>query len=195
MKELIFTLFILVSIFNFHCKNSGAVLSDQPVSYDMIDINDSNMKTVIKRDSLGNKLIEGNVINGKKNGSWITYAPGGQIIDMVNYIEDIKQGPYIKINGGNSFTETGTYRNGKYDGQMIKYLYGHVDEKIEFKDGIRNGWARKYYMGGGLQYEMEIVDSIQNGIYRFYGENGKLQIEEQYKNGIKISGGIVTNPQ
>ncbi|MFZ1714532.1 MAG: hypothetical protein WAT88_04515 [Saprospiraceae bacterium] len=74
---------------------------------------------------------------------------------------------------------------------MIKYLYGHLDEKIEFKDGVKDGWARKYYMHGGLQYEMQVKGEIQQGLYRFYGEDGKLQIEETFKDGKKISGGMV----
>ena len=52
-------------------------------------------------------------------------------------------------------------------------------------------WARKYYMHGGLQYEMQVKGEIQQGLYRFYGEDGKLQIEETFKDGKKISGGMV----
>ncbi|MFZ1714531.1 MAG: hypothetical protein WAT88_04510 [Saprospiraceae bacterium] len=55
----------------------------------MISVKDSDVKTLIKYDSLGQKLIEGNVINGKKNGSWMTFAPGCGIMDITNYIEDV----------------------------------------------------------------------------------------------------------
>lgn len=160
------------------------------LNYDLIKTEGSDVRTVIKTDSLGNKLIEGNIINGKKNGSWITYTASGQIADITNYIDDVKQGPYLKLSG-QTVAEQGSYKNDKYHGIRIKYLYGHIDEKIDFKDGIRNGWARKFYSNGNVQREMEILDSVQVGIYRFYGEDGTLQIEERFKNGKKVSGGIV----
>ncbi|MGB2846910.1 MAG: hypothetical protein WBB93_05040 [Saprospiraceae bacterium] len=189
-----FFIFILVSssrLLFFYCTSDKAPRQTQSLEYDMISVKDSDVKTLIKYDSLGQKLIEGNVINGKKNGSWITYAPGGGIMDITNYIEDVKQGPYIKLNGGNNIVEQGSFKDNSLHGQVIKYLYGHLDEKIEFKDGVKDGWARKYYMHGGLQYEMQVKGEIQQGLYRFYGEDGKLQIEETFKDGKKISGGMV----
>ena len=38
---------------------------------------------------------------------------------------------------------------------------------------------------------MQLLDDVKNGLYHFYNEEGKLVIEENYKNGKKISGGIV----
>jgi antitoxin component YwqK of YwqJK toxin-antitoxin module len=174
------------------CK-PGATAKPEIKEYDLIKWSGSDVQTVIQYDSAGNKRIEGNIMGGKKNGAWITYNSAGQIIDITNYIDDQKQGPYLRLNGGNSLTEQGSYHKNLLHGTVIKYLHGHVDEKIEFKNGIRDGWARKYYLGGGIQREMQLYDSIKIGIYRFYGENGVLQIEEVYKNDQKISGGILNN--
>jgi len=187
--KLIFLLLTFLLGFHIQCKQftSG---NPEVLNYDLIKIEGSNIQTVIKSDSLGNKLIEGNIINGKKNGAWITYSVTGEIVDITNYIDDTKQGPYIKLSG-HTVAEQGSFKNNKYHGTRFKYLYGNLDEKIDFKDGIRNGWARKYYSNGNVQREMEILDSVQVGIYRFYGENGTLQIEEKFKDGKKVSGGIV----
>ena len=184
------SLFIAI-LFTFliQCKQAN-LGKPEVLNYDLIKMEGSEIQTVIKTDSLGNKLIEGNIINGKKNGAWVTYAITGEIIDITNYIDDIKQGPYIKLSG-HTVSEQGSFKNNKFHGTRFKYLYGHLDEKIDFKDGIRNGWARKYYSNGNVQREMEILDSVQVGLYRFYGENGTLQIEEKFKDGKKVSGGIV----
>lgn len=182
------SVFILMGIL-YACK-SNLVGKEEILAYDMIPIEGTDMSTVIKKDSLGRKLIEGNVLNGKKNGSWITYSPDGQIIDITNYIDNKKEGPYIKFSG-NSISEFGSFSNNSYHGRIVKYLYGHLDEAIEFEHGIKKGWAKKFYSNGSVQYEMELIDSIRNGMYRFYGPDGKLQIEEKFKNGVKVSGGIV----
>ncbi len=39
--------------------------------------------------------------------------------------------------------------------------------------------------------EAEYVDGFQHGMYRFYGEDGDVQLEYEYKNGEKVTGGIV----
>ncbi len=177
--------------FAFHIQCKQATMGKPEIlNYDLIKTEGSEIQTVLKMDSLGNKLIEGNIINGKKNGAWITYAVTGEVIDITNYIDDIKQGPYIKISG-HTIAEQGSFKDNKFHGTRFKYLYGHLDEKIDFKEGIRNGWARKYYSNGNVQREMEILDSVQVGLYRFYGEDGTLQIEEKFKDGKKVSGGIV----
>jgi hypothetical protein len=37
------------------------------------------------------------VINGKKNGSWVNYNANGVVRTVINYIDDKKNGLYLKI--------------------------------------------------------------------------------------------------
>ena len=159
--------------------------------YESANIKNSDQKLVTKLDSLGNKLIEGTLWQNKKNGSWVTYYPGGQMQTMTNYIEGKKNGIYIKMGADNKIQEFGAYEDDLLEGIFIKYLYGFKDEQLEFHKGKKNGWAKKYYMGGGIQREMQYKDDVENGLYRFYGEDGKKMIEETFKDGKKTGGGIV----
>ena len=61
-----FFIFILVSscsLLFFYCTSDKAPRQTQSLEYDMISIKDSDIKTLIKYDSLGQKLIEGSEVN------------------------------------------------------------------------------------------------------------------------------------
>ena len=181
----------VVNIF-FQCKEGKTIFTkSEPVIFDQIDVKDSNQKIVMKYDSLGNKLIQGTVINGKKNGSWATFNTLGVIQTVYNYVDDKKNGIYFKIGLDNKLEEQATYKDDLLDGLFTRYLFGRLDEQMEFKQGKKNGWSKKYYMGGGVEKAMEMKDDVQDGIYRFYHEDGSIMVEEKYKAGKKISGGIV----
>lgn len=160
-------------------------------AYEIIGLEDSEHKKVYKRDSLGNTLVEGVLFQGKRNGSWVTYHPSGQVETITNYIEDQKNGLYLRFGQNNTIEEQGSYLDGLLEGTFMRYQFGHLDERIEYKGGKKNGKAIKYYLKGGMQREMEFKDDVQDGYYRFYGEDGSKQIEEIFKAGKKISGGII----
>lgn len=161
------------------------------IQYETRDLKDSEQSIVTKIDSTGIKLVEGVMWKNKRNGSWITYFPGGQVETITNYIEDRKNGIYIKMTADNKIAEIGSYQDDLLEGVFIRYLYGFKDEQLEYHKGKKNGWAKKYYMGGGIQREMQYKDDVENGLYRFYGEDGLKMIEETFKDGKKTGGGIV----
>lgn len=161
------------------------------ISYESRGLKNSDQQIVTKIDSLGNKLVEGLLWQNKRNGSWVTYYPSGQVETITNYIEGRKNGLFIKMGSDNKISEFGAYQDDLLEGTFIRYLYGFKDEQFEFHKGKKNGWAKKYYMGGGVQREMQFKDDVQNGLYRFYGEDGLKMIEETYKDGKKTGGGIV----
>lgn len=161
------------------------------VSYESTDLKNSDQTLVTKLDSLGNKLVEGTLWQNKRNGSWVTYYAGGQLETITNYIDGKKHGVYLKMSSDNKIAEFGSYANDLLEGTFVRYLYGFKDEQLEFHKGKKNGWARKYYMSGGIQREMQYKDDIENGLYRFYGEDGLKMIEETFKDGKKTGGGIV----
>lgn len=174
------------------CKNVPGILpKSDPVIFDQIDITGSDQKIVMKYDSLGNKIIEGTVLNGKKNGAWFQYSPGGSVLNVINYIDDKKNGPFVKIGLDNKLETQASYKDDVLDGLYTHYIFGSLDEQIEYKRGKKNGWAKKYYMRGGVERASEMKDDVQDGIYRFYREDGSIMVEEKFKDGKKVSGGIL----
>ncbi len=182
---------LLIALLACHTKK----IKNEPLAMDLISYDGSNVKTVTKNDSLGQLKIQGNIINGKKNGYWMTYYPNGQIESIVNYIDNKKEGPYIKFSDENRIGEQGNYVNDLLEGKFIKYHYGYKDEEIDLVHGMKNGWAKKYYSNGQLQYEMQMKNDVQDGLYHFYNESNQLVIEEIFKDGKKQSGGIIKKDQ
>lgn len=181
----------MVCLLLIDCKGGqNGIFDSEPVIFDQVEIKGTDMGIVHKYDSLGHKQIEGTVIHGKKNGAWVNYNSDGVVLSVMNYIDDKKNGFFLKLSE-NKLDEVGSYKDDLRDGTFLKYLYGHLDESIEYKHGKQNGWAKKYYLSGGVQKELEMKDDVQHGTYRFYREDGTVMVEEVYKEGKKISGGIV----
>ena len=129
----------------------------------------------------GQLKIQGNIINGKKNGYWMTYYPNGQIESIVNYIDNKKEGPYIKFSDENRIGEQGNYVNDLLEGKFIKYHYGYKDEEIDLVHGMKNGWAKKYYSNGQLQYEMQMKNDVRMDSTHFYNESNQLSLKKFLK--------------
>ena len=67
----------------------------------------------------------------------------------MNYIDDKKM-VFLKLSE-NKLDEVGSYKDDLRT-DILKYLYGHLDESIEYINGKQNGWAKKkYYLSGGVQ--------------------------------------------
>ena len=78
---------------------------------------------------------EGEYLNGKKNGKWISYKDDG-----------------ITLSGEKE------YLNGKYNGKYKTYYYnGNLSDEGEYINGKRKGKWKFYYRNGNLKREIEFV--------------------------------------
>ena len=79
---------------------------------------------------------------------------------------------------------------------MVALSLDSVEEEATYKDGELHGMYRVYYKRDGkLQSEAEYKNGVQDGVYRFFNEEGAITLEYQFKNGEKVSGGIVNPDQ
>lgn len=97
---------------------------------------------------------------------------------------------------GNKYT--GSYQNGKRNGQGI-FIWATGDRYIgEYKDGKMHGMGT-YFFSNGAKYEGEYVENVRNGFGIYTWPNG-ARYEGQYQNGKKngkgkfiFPGGVVMN--
>ena len=63
--------------------------------------------------------IEGNVVNGKKEGTWVEYFNNNTYLPkkIVNYMNGKRNGIYIEIDKTGSITKKAEYKNDELDGQ------------------------------------------------------------------------------
>ncbi|WP_020408405.1 toxin-antitoxin system YwqK family antitoxin [Hahella ganghwensis] len=66
------------------------------------------------------------------------------------------------------------------DGEGIEY-------ETEYKDGLPNGLARKWYSLGRLAFEVECKNGLTHGKETYWYENGNMKSESFFEYGIKTS--------
>jgi len=96
---------------------------------------------------------------------------------------------YMRYDDQNRLSSYTTYKNGLKNGLAKKfYKNGKTQFDIIYKNGLKEGLTKWYYETGKLYRETTYHDDEVEGIQRKYYENGKLMAEIPYKNGEVIPG-------
>lgn len=153
----------------------------------------TNSEVAIQKNPSGAKIAEGYLIDGKKNGIWITYHPNSDRIKTItSYVDNTLEGVHLELSNRGQIEAKVTYSQNEYNGPFVKYKFGRPLELSNYNMGKLDGVSKSYYNNGKLQKEIEFKNGIQDGIYKFYDDQGNTTLEYTYKNGEKVSGGIVT---
>ena len=70
---------------------------------------------------MARSLTDGEMVNGKKHGYWITYYANGFKRSEGNYIHGKKDGPWITYHKNGNKAGEATFRDGKYEGLCVTY--------------------------------------------------------------------------
>ena len=88
-------------------------------------------------DEDGNEVKTfGKMIDGKKEGTWVYYRTGGEVIGLVDF------------------------KDGKRNGKTIAYIDGEISSVVRFKNDIEDGKSEEYYKGLRIE-EKEFVKGIE----------------------------------
>jgi antitoxin component YwqK of YwqJK toxin-antitoxin module len=190
-----FIVLIIACLFS-ACQKSSAPVSADLTGYTVNPIPGSAFShAVMMKDTV--KFQEGYVLNGTKSGQWVEYHPDGRIAVIQNFIDGKLNGPMLNLDNRGQITAMTTYRDGTLHGMKATYKFGKPLEEVPYDQGKISGVMRKYYDSSNsfkIMEEAEYKDNKQNGIYRHYNEQGAIDLEYVYRNGEKVSGGIVTPP-
>lgn len=127
---------------------------------------------------------EGAYKNGKKVGLWKYFYQTGELMVMLEHLEDgITSNLKMYDITGYKMAE-GLYVKGKKEGKW--YYYG-TDSTIigeEFyKNGLKEGLEKYFYRYTGKLYQQtNFVNGKKEGIYKQYFESGILKRDATYKN-------------
>ena len=187
----------LMTLIYTSCKKETAAAPAAEASGDlaglqMEDIPGSNIKYARQFTSEGVLQIEGFVENGKKTGMWIEYTPEGDIVLINHYVNGQLEGTAMRMSFRNQVDLRLNNKHGKLDGPWTAYKFGKVVETRNYKDDKLDGVTRTYDdRTFKLKQEVQYKNGVQDGYFRYYDEDGNVTLEYQYKNGEKVSGGIV----
>jgi len=124
---------------------------------------------------------EGNLLKGKKEGTWKYYAHYTyKKFDMVAIFEGVKYG---RFENGQKRGEQ-TWKNGERDGLGTWWhANGQKISEITWKDGERDGLDTEWYENGQKKREEIYKDGERDGLDTEWYENGQKKREEIYKDG------------
>lgn len=122
-----------------------------------------NLFTGTRKGTVGSKVIEYEVVNGKKHGSFKTYYENGN--------------PEME----------GQIKENKNEG-LWKYYYenGTLESEGNFQDDRIEGKWYWYYPTGSLREISEYQDGVRNGKIIMYDSTGTVIEEKLYKDGSEV---------
>jgi hypothetical protein len=177
-------------LFCISCKQAAPPVEADLAGFELTQVPGSEFyKAVQIQDSV--KTQDGFVLNGRKNGIWTDYNADGRITATRHYIDGKLNGPSITFDTRSQIIGYTEYTDGVYHGLKAIYKFGRPEEEIHYKNGQIHGVMKKYYQTGKIMEEAEYNTNVLDGFYRHYSETGVIDLEYSYKNGEKISGGIV----
>ncbi len=196
MKQSIFSILCLTLVLSFFaCKPSAP----EPVTgtgdlagLQLTDIPGSPIKQARQVDPAGQIVHEGFILDNKRTGQWVEYSNEGYIVATSNYVNGLLEGASMKLSPRGQVEERSKYHVGVLEGEQILYKYGKILKTSNYVNGKLEGIVKAYdEKTFKLRQEIAYKNGLQHGFFRNYDENGVVNMEYEYKNGEKLSGGIV----
>ena len=197
MKKNNFLLLVIIIMLSVGCQNSGSSAPTaeavQEGDYQITDYRFGGLKKAIKNSEQGELIEEGDMLNGKKTGSWLTYHKGTNIKHIpetiVNYHDGVLHGVALKFDKTSNLTEKAFYVNGVLEGKMINYKRSKIVGETDYKNGKIDGVRKLYYDSGTAYGKIKEEGTFKNGkrdgYAKWYDQEGKVMFEYQYKDGKK----------
>jgi antitoxin component YwqK of YwqJK toxin-antitoxin module len=115
-------------------------------------------------DTLNNKIVEYDVVNGLRTGEFCVSTPGGV------------------------FTVSGLLKDNKNEG-IWSYYYenGQLESRGNFRNDLPHGKWQWFYSDGTLKAEGCYVDGHQEGEWKAYNEQGALSSIFRFSRGEKTN--------
>lgn len=147
---------------------------------------------VTYQDQAGNYVVKGQVLNGVRNGTWTTFHEGTNKIKYITtYVNGQKNGIEILMNDRGQIEARTEYKNNELHGLSAKYQLGRPTEETTYGDGIFDGPYVIYDKGAKVQRKGSFKKGKQHGTLQYFNEQGEVTLQYEYKNGEKVSGGII----
>lgn len=133
----------------------------------------------------GDCTIEGQVKNGKKEGTWIEYFSGTYLPKkIVSYENDKRNGVFVEIDKTGSITKKAEFKDNVLDGQMSEwYRGGRLSSMHTYKNGQLEGEQVICYEQGGNLEVSHYKNGQRDGVTTWFDEKGNKKMTIEYKNG------------
>lgn len=147
----------------------------------------ANLKKARQINDRDQLIGEGDLLNGQKHGTWITYHPKNGLVEtVIGYKNGVPHGAYLKASDRGYVLEKGFYNNGQIDGEFRKYIRSKVKEESTFVNGQLDGVRKVYYDDGKIMSEENYDMGKKDGKFTYYNQEGEVKFEQNYAGGEKV---------
>ncbi|MEO1262718.1 MAG: hypothetical protein AAFZ15_28180 [Bacteroidota bacterium] len=154
---------------------------------------DNGYQHVMKSDPNGKVLEEGTIKNGKRNGTWVIYNDRRPLPRSVaNFVDDVYSGAYMEYSNTGQLELVCRYKNNQLHGRFIRVKNTRLLEEGNYVNGKIDGNYIKYYPNKDIaQQEVNYKMDKLHGASKYFNEEGELIMEYEYRDGEKVSGGLI----
>ena len=202
MNRLILT--VCLSLFFFACSEKpsapveqAATTSAAPASTEVsfgkfIDLPEGAIKEELSDTPGLVKIKVGNEASGiykegKRNGSWIEYHPGGLVKTITSYVDGKKEGLFVELTNNGQLVKRCMYHNNLRHGEYKELNYINVKEERFYQNDKLEGIVKVYYDNAKIMEEGSYKNGTRDGISKWYDKEGKVSITYEYKSGQLIN--------
>ncbi|MGY6558028.1 MAG: toxin-antitoxin system YwqK family antitoxin [Nitritalea sp.] len=132
---------------------------------------------------------EGQYVNGKKDGRWMTYFYFGQLGMVQTFKEGVQEGPYMEYHPDGFLVAEVMYKGGEPHGPFKRFSFANViEEEGEYNMGRKVGDWVTYFPGTKRVASETSYDARGNrsGTWTYYYENRRVARVERYENDIPV---------
>jgi len=180
------------------CEQKPATPQDLDLEgFTIIDIPGSDIKRAILSDVKGKIKEEGTIRNGRKHGVWVVYHKERDVPSAIgSYVDGVPNGPFFEFGQYGHMEHLYSYTNNVLNGRFAKLKNIRKTEEGTYVNGQLEGNLKKYYDGReSVQQELNYKQNKLDGEIVYYNEKGEATMKYIYKEGEKVSGGIVNGGQ
>jgi antitoxin component YwqK of YwqJK toxin-antitoxin module len=133
---------------------------------------------------------------GAADGVYQELTNRGKVVVEGRFRGDVKHGTWKEWTAEGVPTLEQTWRRGRLDGVVRKYIDGKISTEVSYKDGKATG-PYVEYRGGKRAVTGQFVDDRKAGTWTAYDAEGRVTLTASYKDGVldgpwrQLTGGIV----
>lgn len=155
-----------------------------PGAMDLIDYeNIPGRQKATTRGDKGTTLEEGEVVNGLKEGAWVTYNEEGFPETLTTYLKGKKHGVALTFERNGALKSKQYYNLDVKEGEFLSYNGRRLSERKTYVGGELNGLLVTYYNDGKVQQEAPYVNGKLDGLGKWFNQQGALSIAYIYEDG------------
>ena len=177
------------------CGSKGQ--APELVGFEVTPIKGTDCAWAAKINHQGIIMEQGELLKGVPNGTWTAYHLDEQIPkSLTSLVNGKKTGPYLEFSQKGEMKLYAEFFNDIPHGRRIEFgSFGRKLKESSYKNGELHGLYSEWNNQGKLQKTMNYVDGKLDGLLAYYDQEGIKTVEYIYKNGEKVSGGVVNQEE